>query len=124
MKFRIDIGPESLKKHFSERKSMKNREKSPKSTAEPRGCRQLTMGVPIEFFWKFLKNLIPIFFFEHETKTQKSVRYVFSIRSSAHVAQFLDRLEHSECTNLFGNFFFRENVTKIPENGNEAPIVR
>ena len=38
------------------------------------------------------------------------------MRSSAHVAQFLDRLEHFEWTNLFGNIFFRENVTKIPEN--------
>ena len=55
-------------------------------------------------------------FFEHETQTQKFVRYVLCIRSSAYVAQFLDRLEHSECTKLFGDFFFRENVTKIPEN--------
>ena len=55
-------------------------------------------------------------FFEHETQTQKFVRYVLCIRSSAYVAQFLDRLEHSGCTNLFGDFFFRENVTKIPEN--------
>ena len=43
MKFRIDIGPESLKKHFSERKSMKNHEKSPKSTAGPRHFRQFTI---------------------------------------------------------------------------------
>ena len=85
---------------------------------DPGGCRQLTMGVPIDFFWRFFeksrtkKNV----FFEHETKTQKFDLASFSIRSSAYVAQFLDRLEHSECTNLFGDFFFRENVTKIPEN--------
>ena len=35
---------------------------------------------------------------------------------SRYAAQFLDRLEHSECTKLFGDFFPRENVTKIPEN--------
>ena len=38
------------------------------------------------------------------------------MRSSAHVAQFLDHLEHFECTNLFGDFFFREIFTKISEN--------
>ena len=87
---------------------MKNREKSPKSTAEPRGCRQLTMGVPIDFFWRFFEKsrTKKKVFFEHETKTQKFDRYVLSIRSSAYVAQFLDRLEHSECTKLFGDFFF------------------
>ena len=75
------------------------------------------MGVPIGNCWRFLKNHAQKkSFFEHETKTQKFDLASFSIRSSAYVAQFLDRLEHSECTNLFGDFFSRENVTKIPEN--------
>ena len=108
MKFRVDIGPESLKKYFSRRKLMKNHEKSPKSTAGPR-------GVPATYYgsshWKFLgifekSRTKKSFFFEHETKTQKFDLASFSIRSSAYVAQFLDRLEHSECTNLFGDFFF------------------
>ena len=42
-----------LEKTFSERKSMKNREKSPKSTAEPR---HPTIGIPIVTIGGFLKN--------------------------------------------------------------------
>ena len=103
---------------------MKNRQNR---LPNPGGCRQLTMGVPIDNFWRFLKNLAPKkSFFEHETQTQKFVRYVLCIRSSAYVAQFLDRLEHSGCTNLFGDFFFAKMSLKFPKmlRCNGIPIVR
>ena len=118
MKFRIDIGPERLKKHFSERQSMKNRAKSTTSTP---GARHPPATYYGSSHWIFLeifeKKIAPKnIFFEHETKTQKFDRSIFSIRSSRYVAQFLARLEHSGYAKLRGNFFFHENVTKIPEN--------
>ena len=56
-------------------------------------------------------------FFEHETKTRKIVRYVLYIGYGRYAAQFLDRLEHSECTNLFGDFFFAKIFKKKSPNG-------
>ena len=97
MKFRIDIGPESLKKHFSERKSMKNRAKSPTSTP---GARHPPATYYGSSHWIFLeisekKCAKKNFFFEHETKTKIFDRSFLSIGSSRYVDQFLDHLEHS-----------------------------
>ena len=62
-------------------------------------------------------------FFEHETKTRKIVRYVLYIGYGRYAAQFLDRLEHSECTNLFGDFFFRDFFFNPPIFTMVIPIV-
>ena len=56
VKFRIDIDPERLKKHFSERKSMKNRAKSPTSTPEARHPPATYYGSSHWIFWRFLKK--------------------------------------------------------------------
>ena len=98
MKFRIDIGPERLKKHFSERKSMEKSGKSPTSTPGARHPPATYYGCSHwDFFWRFLKKIArkKKFFFEHETKTKKIDRSFLSIGSSRHVAQFLAHLEHS-----------------------------
>ena len=95
-------------------------------------CR--TPGVPATYYgsshWFFFGDFRKIshqknVFFEHETKTQKFDLASFSIRSSAYVAQFLDRLEHSECTKLFGDFFFAKMPLKFPKmlRCNGIPIV-
>ena len=58
MKFRIDIGPQRLKKHFPERKSMKNRAKSPTSTPGARHPPATYYGSSHWiFFWDFWKKI-------------------------------------------------------------------
>ena len=57
-----------------------------------------------------------MFFSNMKQKLKKINLPSFSIRSSAYVAQFLDRLEHFECTKQLVKKYFRENFTKIPEN--------
>ena len=65
-------------------------------------------------------------FFEHETQTKKFDRSSLYIGSSRYAAQFLDRLEHFECTKQLVKKYFRENFTKFPEmlGYNGTPIVR
>ena len=62
-------------------------------------------------------------FFEHETKTRKFDLPSLYIGYSRYAAQFLDHLEHSECTKPFGDFFFRDFVCNPPIFTMVIPIV-
>ena len=125
VKFRIDIGPDDLKKHFSRRKIIKKSSKITKiDSRSPR--------VPATYYgssyWIFLEifetsRATKHFFFEHETKTKIFDRSILCIGPRRYAAQFLDRLEHSECTNLFGDFFFRDFFLNPPIFTMVIPIV-
>ena len=119
VKFRIDIGPEDLKKHFSLRKIIKKSSKITKIDSRSPAPPVIYYMDPHWKFWVIFekKNRAKIFFFfEHETKTKKFDPWNQCSGPSGHAAQLLELLEHSGYAKSSVKKFSDEMLVKNHEN--------